>query len=64
MSRYSLIGVDGNSFCIMGYITKAMKREGLSKERIKEYREKAISGDYNNLLCISQDVIEKLNEGE
>jgi len=63
MSNYSLIGIDGNAFSVMGYVTRAMRKEGKSKEEIDEYRAKAMSGDYNNLLLESQEVIDELNGG-
>lgn len=59
--KYSLIGVDGNAFCIMGYVAKAMKRNGYSKEEIDEYLSEAQSGDYSNLVAVSSDQIDKLN---
>lgn len=63
MSKYSLIGVNSNAFSIMGYVTKVMKDEGKSPEEVNEYREEAMGGDYNNLLCVSQEVIDELNGG-
>lgn len=62
MSRYSLIGVDGNAFMIMGYVTRAMKREGKTIFEINAFRNKVMDGDYNNLLSISQDMLDKLND--
>ena len=62
MSEYLLIGVDGNTFSVMGYVTKAMKREGKSEKEVTAYSEKAMSSYYNSLLSVSQDVIEELNE--
>ena len=62
MKEYSLVGINGNAFNIMGYIAKSMKEKDLSEKEISAYREKVMSGDYNNLLCASQDIIEKLND--
>ena len=64
MSKYTLIGVNGNAFSVMGYVTKAMRNEGLTKEEIAEYQDKAMGGNYSNLLKVSQEVVNKLNEGE
>jgi len=50
-----LVGEDGNAFAIMGRVTKAMKRAGISKEEIDNYRKDAMSGDYNNLLAVTMD---------
>lgn len=60
--KYSLVGVDGNAFSVMGFVTKAMKREGCSKEEIEKYRKEAMSSDYNNLLAVSVDMVDNLNE--
>ena len=62
MGKYCLIGVDDNAFSIMGYVTKAMKREGKSLFEINAFRNKAMAGDYRNLLSISQNMIDKLNK--
>lgn len=60
--KYSLVGVDGNAFAIMGYVFKAMRREGYSREEIEAYYNKATSSDYDNLIMESITMIEKLNE--
>lgn len=59
---YTLIGVDGNAFSVMGYVTRAMREVGFSQAEIKAYREDAMSADYNHLLCVSADMIDKCNE--
>ena len=61
MGRYSLVGVDGNAFAVMAYVAKAMEKEGKTVEEIRAYCVLAEAGDYNNLLCVSQDVIDALN---
>ncbi len=45
-----LIGEDGNAYSILGRVSKAMKREGISAEEIAEFMTEAKSGDYNHLL--------------
>ena len=62
MAKYSLVCVDGNAYCVMGYTARAMKREGFSKEEVDEMYNKAESGDYNNLLRVCMDYIDKVNE--
>lgn len=61
MAKYSLVGVDGNAFSIMGYTSKALKREGLG-HLVDEMREKATSGDYGNLIRVCMDYVDKANE--
>ncbi len=60
--KYNLVGIDGNAFSVMGYVLKAMKECKMSKEEQSEYQNKAMSGDYNNLLCVSIEMIDKCNE--
>jgi len=50
-----LTGQDGNAFAVMGRVMRSLKRAKVSPEKIKEFNDKATSGDYDNLLaeCIS-----------
>ena len=59
--KYSLIGVDGNAFAIMGYVVKCMRKEGFSKEEIDSYYKDATSSDYDHLLMVSISMIETCN---
>lgn len=61
LEKYTLVGVDGNAFCIMGYVSSALKREKCSKDKIDEYRKEATSGDYDNLVQVSMKVLNELN---
>lgn len=60
--KYTLVGCDGNAFAVMGYVTNAMKKEGKTQAEIRAYRTDAMSGDYNNLLAVSMEVLDELNE--
>lgn len=60
--KYNLVGVDGNAFAVMGYVVQCMKKEKMTAEEIKAYKDKAMSDDYNNLLATSFDMIEQLND--
>ena len=62
MKAYTLVGVDGNAFSIMGYVRTAMKRANMTKEDIDAYIKDATSSDYNNLLVVSCEMIDKVNE--
>ena len=48
--KCKLVGIDGNAFMIMGAITSCLKKNGYTKEEISQYRELAMSSDYDNLL--------------
>ena len=60
--KYNLVGVDGNAFAVMAYVLKAMRECKMSKEEQSDYQTKAMSGDYNNLLAVSIEMIDKCNE--
>jgi hypothetical protein len=46
----NLDNVDGNAFAVMGVVTRALRKHGVSKEEIDAYRKESMSGDYDNLL--------------
>ena len=60
--KYELVGIDGNAFSVMGYVVRAMQECKLSKKEQNEYQKRAMSGDYDNLLCESVQMIDKCNE--
>lgn len=62
MTAYTLAGVDGNAYAIMGYVRIAMRRTGMSREDIDAYIKDATSSDYNHLLVVSCEMIDKVNE--
>ena len=62
MKAFTLVGVDGNAYSVMGYVQRAMRTANMSKEDQDAYLEDAMSSDYNHLLCVSIDMIEKVNE--
>ena len=45
-----LTGTDGNAFSIMGAVSLALKRGGVSREERDRYFEEATAGDYEHLL--------------
>ena len=59
--KYSLVGVDGNAFAIMGYTANVLKREGL-RDLIEEMREEAMSGNYYHLIVVCDSYIDRANE--
>jgi hypothetical protein len=62
MKPYDLVGVDGNAFSVMGYVSKAMLRSGFTTKEKDEYLADAQSSDYNHLLFVSVQMVEKVNE--
>lgn len=61
VEKYTLVGVDGNAFCIMGYVSSALKREKCSRDKIDEYIKEATSGNYDHLIQTSVKVLDELN---
>ena len=62
MKAYTLVGVDGNAFAIMGYVRSAMKSAKMTSQDIDAYTKDATSSDYNHLLVVSCEMIDKVNE--
>lgn len=50
-----LTGEDGNVFSILGIVTRAMKKAKISDGEIKSFTTEAMSGSYDNLLCVCMD---------
>lgn len=59
---YDLVGIDGNAFSVMGYVVRAMREQGFTKEEQTAYKKDAMSSDYNHLLAVSSEMIDKCNE--
>jgi hypothetical protein len=53
-----LSGQDGNAFAIMGTVSSALRRAGVSKEERDAYFAEATSGDYDHLLRVTMDWVE------
>lgn len=60
--EYTLVGVDGTAFFIMGYVLKCMRKEKKSQEEIDTYLADAQSSNYDHLVAVSGKMIEELNE--
>ena len=55
-----LVGEDGNAFAIMGRVVNALKDNGQG-HKAEEFRQKAVSGDYNNLLRTAMEYVYEHN---
>ena len=62
MKAFSLVGVDGNAYSIMGYTSRAMERANFPKEEIDKMYNEATSGNYYNLIAVCDGYITKVNE--
>lgn len=68
--KYDIVGIDGNAYSIMGYVSTAMAQEceamgwdaaALKKEK-DAYLNDAMSGDYNHLVAVSADMVDRVNK--
>lgn len=68
--KYDIVGINGNAYCIMGYVSTAMAQEceamgwdsaALKKEK-DAYLNDAMSGDYNHLVAVSADMVDRINK--
>jgi hypothetical protein len=59
--KYSLVGVDGNAFKVMGYVRRAMRDCGKPQEEGDAYVMDAMNGDYDHLLAVSVTMLDALN---
>jgi hypothetical protein len=60
--KYDLIGINGNAYCVMGYVARAMRECGKSETEIIAYYADAKSGDYNHLLAVSDSMVDTLKK--
>ena len=59
---YSLIGVNGNAFSIVSYVSEAMRKSHKTCKEIEVYQNEALSSTYEYLLSVSMDMIDSLNQ--
>ena len=50
-----LTGNDGNAWAIMGSVSRALRKAGVSAEEIEKYTDESTSGDYSDLLCTAMN---------
>ena len=55
----NLVGVDGHAFSLMGYTSKALRKQGWKKEDIDFIMKQARCGDYNNLIRVLASTLEE-----
>jgi len=47
-----LIDEEGNAFAVIGRVSKALRRGGISESIIEAFRNEATAGDYDHLLRV------------
>lgn len=61
-TKFSLVGINGNAFSIVGYVRRCMKQVGFDYSEIEKYTINALSQDYNYVLVTSMNMIDRCNE--
>lgn len=56
--QVALSGRDGNAFAIIGRVSKALRRAGVSEREINEYMTTAMEGNYDHLLRTTMEWVE------
>lgn len=51
----SILGVDGNAFSIISFVTRALMKAGNNNEVVEAYTHDAMADDYDHLLRVSMD---------
>ena len=54
--KYTLVGVNGNAYAIMGYTATALKETG-HDDLVEKMYDEATSGDYYHLIDVCDDYI-------
>lgn len=62
MKAYTLIGINGNAYSIMSYVRDAMHDANMTNKDIDAYVKDATSSDYDHLLVVSCEMIDRVNE--
>ena len=62
MKAYTLVGINGNAYSIMDYVRVAMDDANMTNDDIDAYVKDATSSDYNHLVAVSCEMIDKVNE--
>lgn len=64
VAMYSLIGVNGNAFSIVSYVSEVMRKSHMTRKEIEIYQNEALSSTYEYLLSVSMDMIDSLNQSQ
>ena len=62
MKPFTLVGVDGNAFCVIAYTKNAMRKAGFTRQQMAEYQNEVTKLDYDYLIVKSMDILDECNE--
>jgi len=60
--QFDLYGVAPHAFSIISYTSKAMRRANFPENEIEKYQKDALCGEYEKLIMLSMNMVEKANE--
>lgn len=56
--KVRLTGTDGNAYAILGKVSAALRRAGVTEGEVKAFNDAAMSGDYDQLLITCTQWVE------
>ncbi len=56
--KVKLVGTDGNAFAVIGKVGRALRDAGISETEVDDFRDEAMSGDYNHLLMTAMEWVD------
>jgi hypothetical protein len=56
--KVRLTGEDGNAFMIVGRVAGALRKGGVPRDEVEEFKTEALSGDYNHVIQTATDWVE------
>ena len=62
MKPFTLVGVDGNAFCVIAYTKNAMRKAGFTRQQMAEYQNEVTQLDYDYLIVKSMDILDECNK--
>jgi hypothetical protein len=61
--KYTLVGVDGNVFAVIGYVVNCMKKEKMPPESIETFKNNCLKTgkNYYEIIAYADETIQALN---
>ena len=56
--KVRLTGTDGNAYAILGKVSAALRKNGVSEREVRAFNDEAMSGDYDQLLITCTQWVE------
>lgn len=61
--KYTLVGVNGNVFTIIGYVVNCMRREKMPRESIETFKDNCLNKgkNYYEIVAYAAETVDMLN---